>query len=280
MTKPISIEKSDVIDDSPEGSGKDLNERKHEAPNINDHNSRNIDEVEKDYENIENSFDVLRENHGVNIAFDKSGQRKLILEIPFREPRNHLDRRNVTKSYYPVDGSDMTEKEISTKRIEKTPIAKKNIPRTFEKIKIQNYTLPDEIQSESNEYSSYERQSTNSHEIDGTDGTNRFDNVPEPQSSSEIQNPHKYYRQNKKNSDFFKPQSIELSSFSDEDKKSSGTNAISREAGKYDMYIIIISLKLTFLLRPYIFQRKILLSFYTDRKSRRQRRDRIGKKIS
>ena len=121
MIKPINMEKNDVVDDLPDASGKDLNERKREASNINDHNPANGNEVENNYESIENSFDVLRENHGVNIAFDKSGQRKLILEIPFREPRNHLDRRNSQKLDYLVDGSDMTEKETPTKRIEKTP---------------------------------------------------------------------------------------------------------------------------------------------------------------
>ena len=233
MIKLISIEKSDVIDDFPDSGGKDLNEHKTEASNIHDHVSRNVNEVENDYETIENSFDVLRENHGVNIAFDKSGQRNLILEIPFREPRNHLDRRNGTKLGYPVDGSDMTEKETPMKRIEKIPIEKKNIPGTFEKIKIHNYTLHEKIPTESKEFSSSERAPKNANEMDVTDDTNSNGNMHEPQSSSENHNPKKRYRENKKNSDFFKPRSTAHPSFSDEDKGSSETNPISKETGNY-----------------------------------------------
>ena len=219
-----------------------MNERKHESSNINNPNARSDNEVENEYASIENSFDVLRENHGVNIAFDKSGQRKLILEIPFRETRNHPDGRNSKKLDYLVDGSDMTEKETPIKRIEKIPIDKKNIPGTFEKIKIHNYTLHEEIPTESEQYSSFEGASIHDHEIDRTDGTNNNGKTSEPQNSGQIQNPQKYYRQNGRHSDISKYQSTELSSFSNEDKDSSETKPITKETGKSDMYMILICL--------------------------------------
>ena len=146
--KQVNFAEIDDSADSQGAGGKDLTENPNETTNFKEYDKRTKNPTDSDYKQLKNSLDFLRELHGINIALDKNGQRKLILEVPLNEPNSHSMDRNKSKWNELPGTFDMAEKEEPIKRVHKYPIYKENIPGTFEKISIRNYSGPGNVSAE------------------------------------------------------------------------------------------------------------------------------------
>ena len=125
----------------------------------------------------------MREVHGINIALDKHGQRKLILEVPLNEPKRYPMGKKESKWNESSGAYDMTEGGTPSKRIKKYPVNKRNIPGTFEKISIRNYSGPADVSSEIRDKVSSEGSLANIHEDSRTEEDNNISQTAHSQRS-------------------------------------------------------------------------------------------------
>ena len=146
--KQVNFAETNDATDSQGTGGKDLNENPNETTNFKEYGKRTKNPGENDYKQLKDSLDILREVHGINIALDKHGQRKLILEVPLNEPKRYPMGKKESKWNELSGAFDMTEGGTPSKRIKKYPVNKKNIPGTFEKISIRNYSGPADVSTE------------------------------------------------------------------------------------------------------------------------------------
>ena len=161
-----------------------MNEHPNETTNFKEYDERAQNPNENDYKQLKNSLDVLREVHGINIALDKNGQRKLILEVPLHEPKRYSMARNKTKWNELSGAFDMTEGGTPFKRIKKYPVNKKNIPGTFEKMSIRNYSGPADVSAEIRDKVSSEGSLANIHEDSRTEEDNDISQIVHSQRSN------------------------------------------------------------------------------------------------
>ena len=227
----VQLGEDDGTTNFPVTDGKDLNERLHETSKTNEHTKRKINE------DIKNSLNAIRKIHGIKIEFDKSGKKKLILEVPLQESEQHFVNNNESKWGHLRAPYDMTEVENHTKRTKKDPNTKKRSPRTFRKMTIQNYSRPmDESNEVENDASDDIHESTINSFLDNNDHHLTMS------SSDETQYNPRYYRR------FDNDGKLSHMNFSHSNRQKNGetenTDLLSREPGK-----------------PYSVETKIVLKF-------------------